>query len=175
MNKLDDHIPESDMSYREKIELAVSDKRGNFILTNELDEVDGGRSYAEERIKFWKNWNQNYAKEHRKVNTQERYVKAQLASKDYAMAVYKSIVLLICNKVKEQSNELPTEKCVENIQELLWMFSGGSVIIMKRPLETIRHISRIMKKRNFSISFYLDIKFQNSTDADVKEWIKKVS
>ena len=175
MNKLDDIIENASLSYRERIELAVGDKRGNFVLTDELDEVEGGRDYAEERIKFWKDWNSEYASSHKEVNTQERFVKAQIASKDYSMAVYKSLVSLICSKINEASARRGVEASTGVLQEMLWIYAGGSVLIMKKPLGTVQHIARCMKKINFPVGMYLDMKFKNASDSFVKDWMKKVA
>ena len=174
MNNLNDLILDTNMSYREKIELIIGDKRGNFIITDELDEIIGGRKFAEERINFWLNWNKEYAKNHKSLDTQERYIKAQSSSKVYALAVYKSIISLICSKIHELSfRQVTTEESVRLLQELLWIYAGGSLLMMKTPLGTIQHISRLMKKRNHSISLYLDEKFKNSSESYAKDWIKQ--
>lgn len=173
MIKLDDLVLNSNLTYREQIELVIGDKRGNFNLTNELDTVENGRNYAIERINFWKNWNQEYAKINKKINTQERYIKAQAASNVYKLAVYKSLITLICTKLSEQKGSHPS-KSVKNLQELLWMFSAGSILIMKNPLKTVNNIVSIMRNINFDIAFYLEINFQDKTDADVKKWIKEI-
>ena len=62
---LDNKIPESNLTYRERIELLIADKRGKINLKDyveELSSVDGAVEYAEERSQFWIDWNKNYKK-----------------------------------------------------------------------------------------------------------------
>lgn len=51
MVKLDDFIPGTKMTYQERIELAVADKRCDFTIGKEVNDINGGVSFATERSK----------------------------------------------------------------------------------------------------------------------------
>ena len=170
MEELDDLIPGTNMTYMERIELAVGDGRGVFSISDELDAVNGGRAYAKERIKFWKTWNESYAGSHKDMNTQERFIAAQKASKVYASAVQKSILTLICGEILQRGIR-ETERCFSEMRELFWLFSGGSLLIMSEPCLAARSVARKIKSYNFNMGFQLEMKFEKATNDSMRNWI----
>ena len=172
--ELDDVIPGTIMTYRERIELAVADKRGNFVITNEISDVNNAIAYATERIFFWKDWNENWKKEHKKMNTQKRFITSQSVSDVYASAVFKSLVSLITDKlVAERSSN--HDESLNLFQELLWTYTGGSLLMLQSPKKTVLYCIRNVKKKDFVLGLYLEMKMKNENDSFIKEWIKKAA
>lgn len=170
MHKLDDLIPGSPMTYRERLELCIGDKRGNYSLSPELMEVNGAIDYAKNRINVWQNWNSEYEKLHKNSNTQERYIKAQAFSKPYAIAVYKSIVLLISSQILQcKANEVNDVYSI--LQTLLWTYMEASIFIMKSPSIALLQIIKEVKSKNTNLGFVLELKFKNYDDKAIKSWV----
>ena len=163
-------MPKSNMTYQEKLELAISDARGKFEVTDELSAVTGAQSYAKERIYFWKVWNNAYRQKHSEVNTQDRYIAAQEASKVYARAVQKSLVILISNEILQRGIS-DTAQCVRELKELLWLFSGGSLLIMQEPGLTMKLIAERIKGFNYNLGFQIAMRFEKVPNEALREWI----
>lgn len=170
MKVLEDVIPGTNMTYMERIELAVADGRGKFDVTGELDDIEGARQYALERMKFWKLWNDAYARNHKEMNTQERFVAAQETSKVYASAVQKSLVVLISNEILQRGIS-DAVQCFSELRELFWLFCGGSLLIMRDPCIAVRLVAEKIKSYNFNMGFQLEMKFENATNESLRKWI----
>lgn len=136
---LDSMIEGTDITCRERIELLAGDARGGAVgAESELSAIEGGKEYASERTGFWAEWNRAWRKEHgqKGMNTQRRYIEAQRASPVYASAVYKTLVSLIASQILRDAREFQ-EALFKNtayaLQEYLWDFMGGSLLMMRRP------------------------------------------
>lgn len=171
--QLDDTIPKTNMTYKERIELAVGDKRGNLPITDEFSCVMGGTSYATERIFFWTQWNDAYKLKNKFMNTQKRYIEAQMASDIYATAVYKSLVSMFTKRILEEN--MSNEAALEELQEFLFVYMGGSLRMMQSPLATVKHIIMRLKIINTPLSLYLDMKFKKASNESIKRWVKNAA
>lgn len=174
---LDNKIPEGNLTFRERIELLIADKRGKINLKDyveELSSVDGAVEYAEERSQFWIDWNKNYKKKYKKMDTQERYIAAQHSSEVYENAVYKSLKGVICTNIITHSfiSDYSLEKSIFELQELLWMYQEGSYFMLKKPLNTLMEIIEIIKKNNLFLGISFEKHFRNfDSDTKVRNWI----
>lgn len=179
--RLDDKIPASTMTYRERIELAVADGRGSrFKLTNELNTVKNGMVYGNERKAYWTEWNASYVKQHglKSTNSQERYIAAQKASSVYAKAVYKSLVTLIASQIIRDSDKFREElfrNCTIAFRDYLWCFIGGSLLMMSRPAMAVMDIAREIKQSDIALGTFFEAKFNRCGGEAVKQWIKKTA
>lgn len=179
--RLDDRIPASTMTYRERIELAAADGRGTkFKLTNELDTVKDGMVYGNERKAYWTQWNASYVKQHglKSTNSQERYIAAQKTSAVYAKAVYKSLVSLIASQIIRDSDKFREElfrNCTVAFRDYLWCFMGGSLLMMSRPAMAVMDIVREIKQSDIALGMFFEAKFNNCSGDAVKQWIKKTA
>lgn len=175
---IDNKIPENNITYRERLELIIADKRGDIDLnqfSEELLTIEYATEYAKERKSFWLNWNKEYKKINKELNTQKRYIEAQQASPVYAQAVYKTLLLLICSDVISQSFEsnYSFEDITEGLRELLWTYLPGSLLMMSKPLKTLQDVIEIINKNNQFLGISLEKKFKTFNDKDVKLWIKQ--
>lgn len=174
---LDSFISETNITYREQLELAISDSRGiNFELTDELNEINGAVEYAKERKKFWTEWNKAYEKVHgsKNMNTQERYIFAQQASKIYAISVYKNICNIIAGKISETTSHT-LDNAMGLLQFHLYSFLGGSLLMMKNTAKSVNDIISIVKNINFPIGVMLEIKLKGKSSSELKNWIKEAA
>lgn len=174
---LDSFIPKTNITYREQLELAISDSRGiNFELTDELNEINGAIEYAKKRKKFWTEWNKSYERVHgsKNMNTQERYIFAQKVSKIYAISVYKNICNIVARKVSETTSHT-VDNAMGLLQFYLYSFLGGSLLMMQNPLKSVNDIISIVKNINFPIGVMLEIKLKGKSNNELKNWIKEVA
>lgn len=176
-HNLDSFIPETNITYREQIELFVGDSRGkSFAGVDELEIIENGKEYAEERRKFWEKWNNNYEAKYgeKNMNTQERYIAAQKESKVYAISVYKNLCGIIAQKVSET-----TERTVINalglLQYHLFTFMGGSLLMMQNPTKTVIDVISNVKKLNFPVGIMLEIKLKGKSNEELRQWIKEAA
>lgn len=170
MFELDDLIPGTPMSYRERLELAIADKRGIFDFPPELKEVRGAAEYAAVRAAVWLEWNERYSEAHSKTNTQERYLKAQAFSRPYALAVYKALVGLAVAKVSSFGAG-SLLKAREALRELLWTYGECSVCVMAATAKAARQIINGVKKKNLTLGLALEAEFRNKDEGSVKSWV----
>lgn len=175
---LDDKIAGNIITYRERIELIIADNRGKVDLSNfadELELVENGMKYADERKRFWLDWNKEYKRVYKKMDTQERYIAAQQISSVYENAVYKTLLVLICSELlsSDFSSNFSIENSIEKLQELLWTYMAGSLYMMKFPLKTIQKIIEIVKKNNDFLGISFEKKFNSLDNKSIKAWIKQ--
>lgn len=169
--KLDELIENTKMTYRERLELAIGDSRGNFKLTPELKMVEGATEYAKERISFWTTWNEEYQKKFKKLNTQKRFIDAQIASEVYANAVYKSLESMFVLKILHSVKNSPADSFLL-FKELLLIYSGGSYLMMKSIKKTVLNVIRQIKQQNALIGVYFEVNLKNIDEVSIKKWIK---
>ena len=171
MKELDELIPGTNMTYQERIELAVGDGRGKYTITEELNGVRGAVEYARQRIEFWTIWNNAYRHTHIDMNTQDRFIAAQQASKVYASAVQKSLITLISGEILQRGIR-DLSQCLYELKELFWLFTGGSLLIMRDPCFAVLCIARSIKSYNYNVGFQLEAKFANASVESVRNWIR---
>ncbi len=174
---LDDLIEGTNITYREQIELFAGDSRGkSFAGSDELDSIENGKEYAEERRKFWEKWNNDYESKHgeKNMNTQERYIAAQSVSEVYALSVYKNLCTLIAQKVSETTDHT-ANAALGLLQYHLWAFTGGSLLMMKNLPRTVNDIIFTIKKENFTLGTILGMKLKGKNNSELKQWINEAA
>lgn len=169
MLELDDLIPGTPMTYRERIELAAGDGQGDFEFPASLKNVRGAAEYAAARSAAWLEWNESYARNRQKSDTRTRHLKAQAFSRLYALAVYKSLVGLAAAKLSPLGAERLPE-ALEKLRELLRKYSECSVCFMAATAKSARHIIAGVKRKNLSLGRALEAEFVGKDEASVKNW-----
>ena len=172
--KLDDFVPGSSMTYRERLELALGDKRGSLSLTDEIRSVEGGEKYAKARSSFWKAWNKDWMKKSGKADTQERYVEAQKASPVYASATEKAFVNLMATSLLAGGFRDEAE-AASALQELLLVYMGFSLRLGASPKKAVDSVVRAVKKENFALGFLLELRFRDWDDGRALDWIRSAA
>ena len=176
---LDEVIPcSASMTYRERTEMAMADTRGEFDVDSEpdLNTVEGARTYAEERAVFWKKFNENWTRTHENPNTLERFAQAQMVSSVYASAVYKSICALIARSLIDYAPERNSlNGTLTHFQNLLFIYMGGSVLMVKEPYSAVMTIIGYVKKENVSLALFLEMNFKNKDNKFIKAFVRQAA